>query len=89
MSSSVRAIQAENQSISQEIRISQYHKFEIINEHFKMSNASHALTGNQHFSRPRLLYDKISKTVWTFLKKILRDSFNNLFPIKQITFTLW
>ena len=55
MSSSVRAIQAENQSISQEIRISQYHKFEIINEHFEMSNASHALTGNQHFSRPRLL----------------------------------
>ena len=51
MSSSVRAIQAENQSISQEIRISQYHKFEIINEHFEMSNASHALTRNQHFSR--------------------------------------
>ena len=51
MSSSVRAIQAENQSISQEIRISQYHKFEIINEHFEMSNASHALTCNQHFSR--------------------------------------
>ena len=73
MSSSVRAIQAENQSISQEIRISQYHKFEIINEHFEMSNASHALTGNQQFSRQRLLRQNLQNCL-NFYEYILRDS---------------